>query len=352
MNMTNILIDSDKKLKNLLSKIEEFSEIGLDTEFIRESTYRPILALIQISLPNGEIYIIDPQKIERKSIINKILINRDTTKIIHSAKQDLEALYSYTESYPVNIFDTQIAFNFLYERSNVAYSVLVKNICNVDVKEGSWRTNWLKRPLSEEKIQYAADDVRYLIEIKNKLEHELKSTNRFSWFHEEQNNELKKSNIIINPENAWEKINYPLYFDSECLDMLKKVAYWRENLSIKYDIPKRWILSDSLLIKILITNENKTLEIISKIKHKVTEVELNDLKELLSSKKKIKNKNISPQKERERKCLEMLSYVSDEFKIDPTIIANKRDMEIFIHSNEKARFMKGWRYQIFGKLVQ
>ena len=65
--MTIILVDSDKKLNNLLSKIEEFSQIGLDTEFIRESTYRPILALIQISLPNDEIYLIDPIKIEDKT---------------------------------------------------------------------------------------------------------------------------------------------------------------------------------------------------------------------------------------------------------------------------------------------
>ena len=70
--MTNILIDSDKKLHNLLSKIEDCKEIGLDTEFIRESTYRPILALIQISLANDEIYLIDPQKIRDISGISKI----------------------------------------------------------------------------------------------------------------------------------------------------------------------------------------------------------------------------------------------------------------------------------------
>ena len=70
----------------------------------------------------------------------------------------------------MNIFDTQIAFNFLSEKSNVAYSALVKTVCDVDIKEGSWRTNWLKRPLSDEKLQYAADDVRYLIQIKNNLE--------------------------------------------------------------------------------------------------------------------------------------------------------------------------------------
>ena len=248
--MTNILIDSDKKLHNLLSKIEDCKEIGLDTEFIRESTYRPILALIQISLANEEIYLIDPQKIKDISGISNITSDPKIIKIIHSAKQDLEALYSHLGSFPKNVFDTQIAYNFLSEKSNIGYSALVKNICDVDIKEGSWRTDWLKRPLSEEKKEYAANDVRYLIEIKNQLERNLKIINRYSWFQEEQNNELEKSNIIIEPDKAWEKINYPLYFDSSDLALLKKLASWREKLSIKYDIPKRWILSDSLLIKV------------------------------------------------------------------------------------------------------
>ena len=113
--MTIILVDSDKKLNNLLSKIEEFSQIGLDTEFIRESTYRPILALIQISLPNDEIYLIDPKEIKDKSGLSKMLSDGRIMKIIHSAKQDLEALYSYTDNFLCNIFDTQIAFNFLSE---------------------------------------------------------------------------------------------------------------------------------------------------------------------------------------------------------------------------------------------
>ena len=350
--MANFLVDSDKNLINLLSKIEEYTEIGLDTEFIRESTYRPILALMQIALPNNEIYIIDPVKITKRDIINKFLTNPKIIKIIHSSKQDLEALYSYTQAFPVNIFDTQIAFNFLSEKSNVAYSALVKSVCDVDIKEGSWRTNWLKRPLSDEKLQYAADDVRYLIQIKNNLERHLNRTNRLSWFNEEQDNELKISNIIIDPENAWKKINYPLYFDSEDLKLLKKTACWREKLSIKYDVPKRWILSDSLLIKTLITNRNKTLEIINATKQKITDIEKDEFEKILSSKRKIKNKNLIPKKDLEKKCLEVLSYVSEEFKIDSTIIANKRDMEIFTLSNDKARFMKGWRYQIFGKLVQ
>ena len=100
------------------------------------------------------------------------------------------------------------------------------------------------------------------------IEKNLKIINRYSWFQEEQNNELEKSNIIIDPDSAWEKISYPLYFDSNNLSMLKKIASWREKLSIKYDIPKRWILSDSMIIKVMITNEHKAQEIIENIKEK------------------------------------------------------------------------------------
>ena len=92
--MANFLVDSDKKLLNLSSKLEYVTEIGLDTEFIRESTYRPILALIQISLPNGEIHLIDPIAIHRRDLISNIITSANITKIIHSSKQDIEALYS------------------------------------------------------------------------------------------------------------------------------------------------------------------------------------------------------------------------------------------------------------------
>ena len=350
--MTNFLVDSDKKLLNLSSKLHDTTEIGLDTEFIRESTYRPILALIQISLPNGEIYLIDPLSIKKKELIADFISNERLIKIIHSSKQDIEALYSYTEIYPLNIFDTQIASNFLYEKSNWGYSSLVKTLCDCDIKEGSWRTNWLERPLSNKKINYAADDVKYLIQIKKLLLEELKKLDRISWFNEEQERELEKSNIILKTTDAWKKINYPLYFSTDDLKILKDIACWREELAIQYNIPKRWILSDSLIIKVMMANTKKTDDILKNIKQNLLDDEIQTIKNILQNKTQNKNKNIHPNKNLENKYSQILNYVSDEFKIDSTIIANKRDLEFFSYFQDKARFMKGWRYKIFGKLVQ
>jgi ribonuclease D len=225
-------------------------------------------------------------------------------------------------------------------------------LCECDIKEGSWRTNWLERPLSTKKAEYAADDVRYLIEIKSLLIKRLKALDRFSWFEEEQLNELKKSNIIIEPNEAWKKINYPLHFSTQELALLKNIACWREELAIKYNIPKRWIFSDSSATKLMLKNEKKTMDVVNNIKQQLTDSEMSKLMKILSMKKVIKNKNLSPKKDIEKKCNELLGYVSDEFNIDSTIIATKRDLEIFTNTNSEARFMKGWRYQIFGKLVQ
>jgi len=350
--MTNFLVDSDKKLTNLSSKLKNVTEIGLDTEFIRESTYRPILALIQISLPDNDIYLIDPLSVNNKELIAEIMDNINLIKIIHSSKQDLEAIYNYLGSFPKNIFDTQIANNFIYEKSNVGYSSLVKSLFDIDIKEGSWRTNWLERPLSEKKKEYAADDVRYLIEAKKILIERLCNLERLSWFNEEQNNELKKSNIILDPKDAWEKINYPLYFETSEINILKSIACWREKLAIKYNVPKKWILSDSLLIKLITTNENKSQEIINNIRQKILAEEISEIKKIVLGGKKPKNKNLNPDKNVESKCYEVLLSIADKYHIDSTIIANKRDIEIFSTFNKNTRFMKGWRYQIFGKLVQ
>ncbi len=82
---------------------------------------------------------------------------------------------------------------------------------------------------------------------------------RVSWFNEEQERELEKSNIILNTKDAWEKINYPLYFSTDDLKILKDIACWREQLAIKYNVPKRWILSDSLVIKVMLANTKKPM---------------------------------------------------------------------------------------------
>ena len=128
--MPNFLINTDIKLQNIITNLKDSSVIGLDTEFIRESTYYPQLALLQLS-DNSNNYCIDILEIQDNQPIADLLRNEDIIKVIHSSKQDLEVLYHYFGCYPINLFDTQIAYNLLSPEISISYSNLVKKYCNI-----------------------------------------------------------------------------------------------------------------------------------------------------------------------------------------------------------------------------
>ena len=259
--MPNFLINTDIKLQNIIKDLKSSSVIGLDTEFIRESTYYPILALLQLSDENHT-YCIDILALEDKEPIINLLKDKNIIKIIHSSKQDLEVLNNYYDCYPENIFDTQLADNFLNPQISISYSNLVKKHFNVFLKEGSWRTDWLKRPISNDKLEYAGNDVKYLIKLHEILKSELTKLERYDWFLEEQDLELKKSNVVTEPAMAWEKVNLPSKITETQINHLKILSKWREEKAIQNDMPKRWIFSDSELIKITLARSNKIMSIL------------------------------------------------------------------------------------------
>ena len=354
--MPNFLINTDIKLQNIVDELEKSSVIGLDTEFIRESTYFPQLALLQLSDSNNT-YCIDILAINNKVLISNLLLNNKVKKIIHASKQDLEVLNHYYNCYPQNIFDTQIAYNLLTSDVSISYSNLVKKYLDVELKEGSWRTDWLKRPISEEKIEYAANDVKYLIDLYEILYKKLLDADRFDWFNEEQELELKKSNIVTEPRFSWERINLPSNLTTIQLNYLQKLSYWREDKAITNNIPKRWIFSDSELIKIVTARPNRLSYILDNLKHTLNDEDLELIKSMLSEKyikPKSVNKDIdgSLYNARITRCHKVLEEVSEKYNIAPTLIANKRDIDAFARKKNYVKFLHGWRFKIFGKLVQ
>ena len=354
--MPNFLVNTDTKLQNIIDDLRKSSIIGLDTEFIRESTYYPQLALIQLS-DNINTYCIDVLAIENNNLIAELLYNKDIKKVIHASKQDLEVLNYYFKCYPQNIFDTQIAYNLLTSDISISYSNLVKKYLSVELKEGSWRTDWLKRPISEEKIIYAANDVKYLIKLYEILNTKLHEINRIDWFKEEQDIELKKSNIVIEPELSWQKINLPSNLTPIQLNYLKKLSRWREEKAISNNIPKRWIFNDSELIKIITSKPHRLSYILDNLKHQLNKDDVDFIKLTLNDeyiKPDSVNKNIDGHlyNERVNKCQKILQEVAEQYDLDSTFIANKRDIDAFARNKDYVKFLHGWRFKIFGKLVQ
>jgi len=354
--MPNFLINTDIKLQNIIKELKSSSSIGLDTEFIRESTYYPVLALLQLS-DHNHTYCIDILALHDKEPIIDLLRDKNIIKIIHSSKQDLEVLNHYFNCYPENIFDTQLADNFLNPEISISYSNLVKRHFSVLLKEGSWRTDWLKRPISDDKLEYAGNDVKYLIDLYKILKNELINLKRYDWFIEEQELELEKKNIVTDPDMAWKKINLPSKITETQLNHLKILSKWREEKAIKNDMPKRWIFSDSELIKITLSRSNKLTAILNNLKHQLSNEDIDyviSVLELKYNEAPVEFKNFDPSTYNKRVniCHQTLEVICDEYKISSTLIANKRDIDLFARGKKDIRFLQGWRFKIFGKLVQ
>src|SRR5271165_2021863 len=178
-----IWIDRGEELPPLARTLESQTSIGLDTEFLRERTFFPKLCLLQLAA-GGEVWCVDTLR-GGLDVLVPALTAAASRKIIHSARQDLEAFYLNAKRVISPVFDTQIAAGCIGLKPQIGYAELVKTLLHVTLPKGQTRTDWLRRPLTREQLEYAADDVLYLGEIAERLTERLKDLGREHWASED-----------------------------------------------------------------------------------------------------------------------------------------------------------------------
>ena len=350
---------------NIINSVEDFNsveksflkskKICIDTEFVRENTYYPILSLVQLNI-NNEIFILDCY--DKQSLLEKlknILIDNDVLKIFHDCEQDIEIIQSNLNIHIKNIFDTQIANAFVSLEHHISYKNLVKKLLNKDVKKDQQHSNWIKRPLTKKQINYAGKDVLYLEELFGKLYKSLLNDNKLSWFKEEMENILHHINSKNNIENLWKKIR----LDQNNLlniELLKELSKFREEIAQNRNKPKSWILKDKDII--FISKKNR-LELypLSKLNfhknnkffyiedYKKIKIIIDKHSEFYNKQNKSKTNNFKNLNNLKKD----LDKVSLEKNISKSLIANKRDLQNLLDNNDSEKLQKGWRYTIFGK---
>ena len=159
-----IWVDRNDQLPALARTLESQSLIGVDTEFLRERTFFPKLCLLQLAA-GGNIWCVDTLRGGSLEPLVPALTTAQTRKVIHAARQDLEAFYLTTKRVISPVFDTQIAAGCMGLKPQVGYAELVKTLLDVTIPKGQTRTDWSKRPLTREQLEYAAEDVLYLGDI-------------------------------------------------------------------------------------------------------------------------------------------------------------------------------------------
>lgn len=241
--MTFLLVDSGEKLNDLLDVLVSEPRIALDTEFHRERTYFPRLALVQVAWSGG-VAIIDPLAVDIAPITK--VFGDGSLIVLHAAQQDLDVLTHAVEMIPRRIFDTQIAAGFL-GFSTPSLASLVNAELRVALPKGDRLTDWLRRPLTAGQLSYAASDVEHLLELHDRFRHELEVRGRLSWA-EEACEDLRTRPVgPADPADAWLRQKDLRGLKPRTRGILASLAEWRERRAMASDIPPRLVLPDLAL---------------------------------------------------------------------------------------------------------
>ncbi len=248
-----IWIDRQDELPALAHALESRACIGVDTEFLRERTFFPKLCLLQLAADGG-IWCVDTLRGGGLDALVPALTAPHIQKVIHAARQDLEAFYLTTKRVISPVFDTQVAAGCVGLKPQVGYAELVKTLLDVTIPKGQTRTDWSKRPLTREQLDYAADDVLYLGEIAQRLTDRLHALGREHWVSEDCAALQDPMLYEPAPEQAWERLKGLGQLDPKPRARARTLAIWRERLARERDLPRSWILSDVALFAVAQAN--------------------------------------------------------------------------------------------------
>lgn len=239
-------IDSNVDVERFVAEHRDAQVYHLDTEFHREKTYFPQLALVQIKV-DDQIVLIDPTMIDLEHL--RPLLEGPAVCVLHAAQQDLDVLAQTVGAVPSRILDTQILAGFL-GHSQPSLASLLQIFLKVSLPKGDRLTDWLRRPLTREQLSYAASDVAYLPELLDIMVARLTDMGRLSWA-EEACEELRQRRTGPQPpEDAWLRVKDVRTVKGKSRWVARSVAQWREHRAMDLDIPPRHVLSDIAVLGI------------------------------------------------------------------------------------------------------
>ena len=243
------LITTTSELASACARLEKHPVITVDTEFLRETTYYPLLCVVQMASPD-EAIVIDAlaDGIDLKPFF-ELMGNETVLKVFHAARQDIEIVWHLANIVPHPIFDTQVAAMVCGFGDSVSYDQLISRTKNVHIDKSSRFTDWSRRPLSDKQLEYALADVTHLRDAYLYLKAELEREGRASWLREEMDILESRETYDIHPDDAWQRLKLRLRKPQE-LAILKYVAAWREPEARSRNVPRSRVLKDDAIYEI------------------------------------------------------------------------------------------------------
>lgn len=249
INQPIVWVDNNEQLEELCDKWLDEPILAVDTEFMRSQTYYPIAGLIQLNDGKAN-YLIDPQAITDFFPLVDVFDNKECLIFLHSCSEDLEVFQHTLGCIPHRIIDTQIACALSGYGFSVGYANAIHTALGIDLPKGETRSDWLKRPLSQAQLAYAALDVEYLYTLALKLKAGLEEANRWQWLLADCDELTDNYRANQMPELTYLRVKMAWRLNDRQLAILKTLCEWRETKAQVRDVPRNRILKEHALMEI------------------------------------------------------------------------------------------------------
>ncbi|MBL4691900.1 MAG: ribonuclease D [Magnetovibrio sp.] len=358
-----IMITKTQDLVSFCQRLKGTPFVTVDTEFMRESTYYPLLCLVQVASPDEAVAIDALAPDLDLSSLYELMNSPETLKVFHAARQDLEIFYHLMGKVPAPLFDSQVAAMVCGFGDQVGYESLIAKLTKASVDKSSRFTDWSRRPLSDRQITYAISDVTHLRDAYHKLNATLQENGRESWLDAEMKILTSPDTYKGDPELAYKRIK-ARNPKPRVAALLREVAAWREREAQHRNVPRNRILRDDAILEICnhapktpadlaktrglgdrMANGAQGQELLKAVQRGLDIPEA-DLPAQV--KRKDLPSGIGPVSDLLKVFLKM---TCEETDVAQKLIANASDIDQIAAYGEKADVptMKGWRYELFGK---
>lgn len=243
------LVTSEAELRHALDAVRSAGTMALDTEFMREKTYRARLCLVQVAALD-HIFLLDPLSNLDLAPLADCIADPTIEVLVHAGKQDLEIFNEAYGCLPANVFDVQVAAAFAGFGSSLPYGRLVEMVLGLPLEKGESYTDWCQRPLTASQTRYAADDVRYLPGVAERLKAKLTELGRLEWVEEELRDLERPDAYGVDVERVWKKVTGRGTLRGHQAAVLRELALWREETAARRDLPRGWVLKDPTLVEL------------------------------------------------------------------------------------------------------
>ena len=244
----------DHVIAEVAERARETGVLGIDTEFMSEGRYRPLLCLVQLAVPDGEgdesrVELVDPFDRPALAPLAEVLADPGVEVVMHAARQDVAILRRELDTDITGLFDTQLAAGFAGLSASLGYGALLDQLLGVKLKKGEGFTKWDRRPLTPQQLRYARDDVAHLIQLADAIKSRLDSSGRAEWVREECR-PLEQASDERDPAEVWRRLPKVNQLNGRARAVVREVAAWRERVAQQEDKPPSTIVSDQAVVAI------------------------------------------------------------------------------------------------------